>query len=77
MEKRTQIKDAKLQQPKGIFLYPALVDSLVGKMAGFKTTKTNTLPTPKIKKKPRPNQNTHAKSHNSTGIPTCWKLYSS
>lgn len=56
MEKETQNKDAKIQQPKGIFLHLALVDSLVGKVAGFK--KQNKHPT---KKKKTPKKTTTPK----------------
>lgn len=85
MEKETQNKDAKIQQPKGIILHLALVDSLVGKVAGFK--KQNKHPTKKKKKKiKQPPQNTPHKKKphqtkkkntptNSTGIPTCQKLF--
>lgn len=58
MEKKTQIKDTKLQQPKGIILYPAIADSLVGKMAGFKKPKR----IPPKKKPQTKSTHTHAKN---------------
>lgn len=91
MEKKTQNKDAELQQPKGIILYPALADSLVGKVAGLKKTKQNQKNHTHTQNK---NKKTHAQPTNnqqmqnketlqphaptpSTGILTCWQLYSS